>query len=385
MVQKVEFAKRIPVGSTGRLYSRWTYVFACLIFQTCTTYFFFTVFCENWKSGTKNDQPKDSLAISVNQSMVTEISLPPEELQSSTKSTVPLIILLWTWPHGHIFPLNQCPLSVDSSGCLFTVNRSLYFDANAVVINHRDVSTSITNLPPMSRPPGQYWIWFNLEPPEHLRNLTMMENIFNLTMSYRSDSDIFTPYGWIEKNDGTENFTIPQKTKLVAWVVSNWKTEQKRVKYYEQLAKYIQIDVYGKHRMPLPRKKQFKTLSEYKFYLAFENYIHEDYITEKLWYNAFCTATLPIVMGPPRKNYERFIPSDSFIHVDDFSSPKEMASYLLSLDQDDQSYLQYFSWRANYKPGEIRKTWVTEYCKVCKTIKEAPPYRTFPSIFDWFK
>ncbi|XP_018407882.1 PREDICTED: galactoside 3(4)-L-fucosyltransferase-like [Nanorana parkeri] len=294
-----------------------------------------------------------------------------------------LIILLWTWPSEHTFPLNQCPPSVDSSGCFFTVNHSMYSVASAVVMNHRDISKSVSDLSLMPRPPGQYWIWFNLEPPQHLSNLTLMDNIFNLTMSYRLDSDIFTPYGWIEKNDGTENFTVPRKTKLVAWVASNWNPVLRRIQYYNQMKKYIHVDVYGKNNLELPKEKI--SLSEYKFYLSFENYAHEDYITEKLWFNAFRVGTVPVVMGPPQKNYERFIPPDSFIHVDDFSSPQELASYLLSLDRDDERYYKYFNWRANYKPSQITSIWVADYCKVCKAVKEAPPYRTCPSIVNWFK
>nr|DBA17283.1 TPA: hypothetical protein GDO54_002757 [Pyxicephalus adspersus] len=299
-------------------------------------------------------------------------------------SKPPLTILLWTWPAKHTFPLNQCPPLVDSSGCFFTVNRSMYLIANAVVIHHRDISTK-AQLPPMPRPLNQYWVWFNMEPPEHLHKLSLMDNIINLTMSYKSDSDIFTPYGWLKSNNGAENFTIPSKSRLVAWIVSNWKQKHKRVQYYNKLKNYLQIDVYGKHNLPLPRKDHFVTLSKYKFYLAFENSIHEDYITEKLWYNAFYAGAVPVVLGPSRKNYERFIPPDSFIHVDDFSSAQELAAYLLSLDKDDQRYRQYFNWRSRYMPVEKRKTWITEYCKVCKALKEAPAYRSIPSIAEWFK
>ncbi|KAG8544317.1 hypothetical protein GDO81_022701 [Engystomops pustulosus] len=308
---------------------------------------------------------------------------PQVQTRSSNQSSI--IILLWTWPSGHTFTLNQCPPSVDSSDCFFTVDRSMYSVANAVVIHHRDVSRSQSQLPQGPRPPNQYWIWFSLESPSNLRNLTIMDNLINMTMSYRTDSDIFTPYGWLEKSDDKVNFTIPQKTRLVAWTISNWKTKHKRFMYFTELKEYIQIDVYGKYHVPLPRKLQFQTLSTYKFYLAFENSIHEDYITEKLWSNAFLAGTVPVVMGPPRKNYERFVPPDSFIHVDDFSSPQELASYLLSLDKDDQKYQQYFTWRSRYQPVKLRKTWVTEYCKVCKALKEAPSYRTIPSIAEWFK
>ncbi|KAM3918933.1 3-galactosyl-N-acetylglucosaminide 4-alpha-L-fucosyltransferase FUT3-like [Leptodactylus fuscus] len=285
---------------------------------------------------------------------------------------------------NHLKPPQAAFVNWRVNSCV--LNRSMYSVANAVVLHHRDVSGSKSfRIPHLPRPPHQYWVWFSQEPPSHLRNLTIMDNIINLTMSYRTDSDIFTPYGWLEKYDEKENFTIPNKTRLVAWIISNWRTTHMRFQYFSELKPHIQVDIYGKNHMPLPRNLHLQTLSKYKFYLAFENSIHEDYITEKLWSNSFLAGTVPVVLGPPRKNYERFIPPDSFIHVDDFSSPKELASYLHSLDKDDQKYQQYFNWRSKYQPVKPRKTWVTEYCKVCKAMKEAPIYRTIPSIAEWFK
>ena len=35
-----------------------------------------------------------------------------------------------------------------------------------------------------------------------------------------------------------------------------------------------------------------------------------------------------MVMGPPKKDYVRVAPPNSFIHVDDFVSPQKLAEYL---------------------------------------------------------
>ncbi|XP_053305209.1 3-galactosyl-N-acetylglucosaminide 4-alpha-L-fucosyltransferase FUT3-like [Spea bombifrons] len=294
------------------------------------------------------------------------------------------VILLWTWPFGNRFPLNQCPNHLETSGCLFTDNRELYYAADAVVIHHRDVCSSKIHLPQMPRNGKQYWIWFNLESPTHSRNLQLMNKLFNLTMSYRTDSDIFVPYGYLKKHSEIQNFTIPAKTSLVAWVVSNWNPQSRRVKFYEELKKHLTVDIYGKQHLPLPNDKKLEVLSKYKFYLSFENSVHQDYITEKLWQNALKSGTVPVVMGPPRENYERFIPPDSFIHVDDFSSPQELATYLLELDKDDKRYQQYFNWRTQFKSNGTFD-WAEIYCRVCTALKDSPAYRTVPSIDKWFK
>lgn len=67
---------------------------------------------------------------------------------------------------------------------------------------------------------------------------------------------------------------------------------------------------------------------DYRIYLAFENSNCDEYITEKLWYNAYFKYAIPVVMGGSRRNYEELCPPESFIHVDDFDSPQSLADYL---------------------------------------------------------
>ncbi|OCT83904.1 3-galactosyl-N-acetylglucosaminide 4-alpha-L-fucosyltransferase FUT3 [Xenopus laevis] len=294
----------------------------------------------------------------------------------------PLVILLWTWPFGSRFPLNKCK-KPSEQGCWFTDDREKYSTANAVIFHHRDVCGSRSQLPQIPRPPGQYWVWFNLESPSHSPNLGMMDNLMNLTMSYRADSDIFTPYGYLLPDKSNQNFTIPEKSKLVAWAVSNWNPGSRRVQFYEQIKKYIKIDVFGRQHESLPNEKLSETISQYKFYFSFENSIHRDYITEKLWRNAMFFRSVPIVLGPPRENYERFIPRDAFIHVDDFTNASQMADYLLQLDKDNEKYQQYFNWRSRYKPKHDNQ-WSDNYCAACNVLKEAPAFRTITSLGKWF-
>ena len=50
-------------------------------------------------------------------------------------------------------------------------------------------------------------------------------------------------------------------------------------------------------------------------------------------------------MGARLEDYEQVSPYKSFLHVDQFSGPKELAEYLLELDKDDQAYNQYLQVR----------------------------------------
>ncbi|XP_069823980.1 4-galactosyl-N-acetylglucosaminide 3-alpha-L-fucosyltransferase FUT6-like [Dendropsophus ebraccatus] len=303
-------------------------------------------------------------------------SQPPPKIEAD------IIVLLWTWPFREQFPLNKCPKPFDEPRCFFTVNQTFYDRAHAVIFHFRDVCDRKSQMPQIPRPEGQYWVWFNMESPSHSPNVDLMDNLINLTMSYRSDSDIFTPYGWLEKKNEAQNFTIPEKTKLVAWGVSNWNPNSNRNEYYNELKDHIQIDVYGQDHLSLPFEDLNAVFSRYKFYLAFENSKHRDYITEKLWRNALISGTVPIVLGPPRENYEKFIPPDSFIHVDDFPSPKDLANYLLELDKDPIKYEQYFKWRSKLQPA--KEDWAIDYCKACIALHDAPSYRIYRTLTKWY-
>ena len=51
---------------------------------------------------------------------------------------------------------------------------------------------------------------------------------------------------------------------------------------------------------------------------------------------------LPIVMGAAPEEYTRLAPHHSFLHVDQFKGPRELAEYLIELDGDDEKYNEYF-------------------------------------------
>ncbi|XP_037680120.1 4-galactosyl-N-acetylglucosaminide 3-alpha-L-fucosyltransferase FUT6 [Choloepus didactylus] len=299
----------------------------------------------------------------------------------------PLVILLWTWPFNNPVALSSCSeMRPGTEDCLLTTNRRVYNQADAVIVHHREVSRQPQSLlPPSPRPPGQQWLWFSMESPSHCSHLKALDGYFNLTMSYRRDSDIFTPYGWLEPWPGqpTDVLThLGNKTKLVAWVVSNWGSSSARVQYYTVLQQYLQVDVYGRSHRPLPQQAMMETLAQYKFYLAFENSLHPDYITEKLWRNALQAWAVPVVLGPSRSSYERFLPPEAFIHVEDFQGPQALAQYLQALDKDQAAYLRYFRWRETLRPRFF--SWAHAFCKACWRLQEEPSYQAVPSIAAWF-
>ena len=143
---------------------------------------------------------------------------------------------------------------------------------------------------------------------------------------------------------------LAKRTKLVAWFCSNRHTHGKREIYFKELAKYIQIDTYGQcgNLQCLPRMSPTcnHLLDSYKFYLAAENSLCPDYVTEK-FYRALVNGIVPVVYGGA--DYAAFAPPHSYIRVADFQSPKDLADYLHLLDKNDALYMEYLNWRNKYR------------------------------------
>ena len=87
-------------------------------------------------------------------------------------------------------------------------------------------------------------------------------------------------------------------------------------------------------------------LSKYLFYLAFENSIHcRDYLSEKFWRNSLGQGLVPVVYGTLKADVDAVAPSHSYIHVDDFESPKALVDYLDYLARNQTAYEEYHHWR----------------------------------------
>jgi hypothetical protein len=285
--------------------------------------------------------------------------------------------------------------------------------ADAVVVH----GPNLWFMPPKhsyNRRKEQLWLFYSMEPQgltfcsSHYK-LTDLDEWFNLTATFKFDSDIPVDYKefrtWndivthqkyvnefkklleIYPNDPkqsilnkleqsypdssyyhkTSKISKRREKASVAWYVSHCETNSRREHYVQELLKYINIDIYGKcsNRFPLNARRDFcksKTdlkclnehLNSYKFYLSFENSLCDDYITEKFWkfYDSntiFQVNLIPIVKGARQDQYKRATSSltnDQFyINVDDFKSPKDLADYLKYLDRNQTAYLEYFKWK----------------------------------------
>ncbi|XP_059799778.1 alpha-(1,3)-fucosyltransferase 7 isoform X1 [Hypanus sabinus] len=305
---------------------------------------------------------------------------------ATSPSDDPVVVLVWNWPFlvNSITEANVCRDLYAVENCILTCDKSMFDRANVVAFHHRELQNNISNLPREKRPHNQKWLWVSLESPSNTKGIHHLNGLFNWTMTYKRDSDIFIPYGHLMKRSQHSDVSIPKKPFLATWVISNYHRKSWRAEVHLNLSKYMQIDIYGKSvKKYLPKTLLLPTISKYAFYLAFENSIHKDYITEKLWRNSFMAGSVPVVLGPPRVNYEKFIPSDSFIHVNDFPSVEELASFLKNLWQNRTGYEKYFNWRRHYTV-KMLTNWTERFCTICSKFNSLPQSKIYDNLHGWF-
>lgn len=118
---------------------------------------------------------------------------------------------------------------------------------------------------------------------------------------------------------------------------------QERNQFVIQLSKYKKVDSGGRWMnnigFAVDNKRKFQ--SGYKFSVAFENNAYRPqfpgYTTEKIM-EPMTVNSIPIYWGNP-EIYKEFN-TKSFVNYYDFSSMGEMIDYIITLDKDDEKYLQ---------------------------------------------
>lgn len=300
-----------------------------------------------------------------------------------------LTVLLWYWPFDKPFSLtgDVCWDKYQIPGCRLVSQRSLFPTADVVVFHNRELLQRHGDLPfDLPRPAGQRWAWMSLEAPNS--NLKRYSNVFNMTISYRRDADITIPYGELQagKTGGHLTGGVPSnKSFLACWVISNYKRHQKRSKVYRELKALIPVQVYGRRtKTSLSSDALLPTISRCYFYLAFENMISRDYITEKLWRNSYQGGALPVVLGPPVEDYNAVAPPQSFVHVDQFASTKALADYLQQLAADRQRYGRYFSWRRDWNV-KLLTDWRERLCRICSQFTRLAQHRVYSDLHGWVR
>lgn len=336
----------------------------------------------------------------------------------------------WMFSGLGVEPFKNCP----ESRCFAFRSTSLLHvpveSADGIIVHAPNLWYTPTKN--YQRNPKQIWMYYTMESQRlsycssHYK-LTELDNWFNLTATFKKDSDIVLDYktfrNWSqieyesifvnvyksrrEKTniiESIQDLSSKSKKATVVWFVSHCQTNSKREDYVKELMKYVNVDVYGKCSDNFHIKAKVdpcssstdedcfkKLMNTYKFRLAFENSLCNDYITEKFWnmYNPefiFDVHSVPIVRGARDYQYKKDVPFEMlYLNTENFTSPKELAYFLNYLDNNDTAYFEYFKWKIdlikkiednlnNSKISYSLKRWSDSFllkepfCKLCERL-----------------
>lgn len=255
------------------------------------------------------------------------------------------------------------PIDTESTalpdGCRLSTDPTRLGESAAVVFH----IPSLDRLP-ASKAPGQLWVAWSLESEANYPQLRDPEFMgwFDLTMSYRLDADVVDSYVSYY-GDGANlvrALRVPAGPKTAdrpaTLFISSGMNLSGRFEYATELMRHLQVDSFGKMlqnrviEQDAWRPSKLEIIARYKFNLAFENSISEDYVTEK-FFDPLVAGTVPVYLGAP--NVERFAPGDRcYINTADFAEPRELAEYLRHLARDDAAYESYLAWKQHpYRPA----------------------------------
>lgn len=241
--------------------------------------------------------------------------------------------------------------------------------------------------PKLSMPRYKRHIWALLqeESPMYCTECLHKEfiNLFNISSTFSRNSDVpFPLLNMVSLNNITsKTFFVKTKKKNsylkeispILYLQSNCKTSTMRDSYIQELMKYIPIDSYGKclnnKMLPsayrhfgykyLERNDFLHFVARYKFVIAIENGVCDDYVTEKFW-RAIHLGVVPIYFGSPK--IRDWLPNEkSAILLEDFPEPKLLIAYIDNLMQDDDLYEQYLEHKTT---GIIRNQYLIRELKM---------------------
>ncbi|GLV35541.1 alpha13-fucosyltransferase B [Carabus blaptoides fortunei] len=280
------------------------------------------------------------------------------------KENVP--ILMW-WTQFMANDDNKELICANNVKCIFTQNRKYFQDPNTAAFIFYGSNFIPYDLP-LPRKKSDRWAILHEESPKNLGLFLHQEaqELFNITSTFSRYSHFPITLQYLSGLEAltdrkyfisTENKnTLLNHLSPVMYIQSDCVTPLERDSYVSELMQYLSVDSYGKcmNNKVLPEEftkdplqhlysERFMSfVAQYKFTLAFENAVCDDYITEKLW-RPLIAGSVPIYIGSP--TIQDWLPNNkSVIIASHFDSPRELADYILKLNSDDalyESYLQH--------------------------------------------
>ena len=158
-----------------------------------------------------------------------------------------------------------------------------------------------------------------------------------------------------------------------------------RLNYINELKKHIQVHVYGSWGIyKCPSKGDcFDMLKwKYRFYLAFENSMCKDYVTEKFYFNALQHNMLPIVINKGNFSDPTVAPPGCCINASDFKAAKELADYIRIVDSNTTLYSSYFKWHSRYRVQQESRAMA--FCRTCQKLYTDSETKVYYNLYRWY-
>ncbi|KAL3079124.1 hypothetical protein niasHT_036177 [Heterodera trifolii] len=205
---------------------------------------------------------------------------------------------------------------------------------------------------PKNRRPEQLYAMMSIESPYwcYEKMEYVPDDYFNVSITYHSASTIPVPYGQLTQitaltspeeiwSAAEISERMSRKKRFALQIVSHCGAPSGRDLLTKQLHELIELDLFGKcsGKNCDEQKCYQQQMESHFFYLAFENTVCSEYVTEKFW-NALRSLTVPVVLCREVVR-ESGIPDDLYIAADDFDNATALADHLKALHKDKDRYL----------------------------------------------
>lgn len=217
---------------------------------------------------------------------------------------------------------------------------------------------------PLPRYPNHV-LWATILPESPKNMLFLHDTVLKLfnyssTFSKYSDVPLYRHLPNLDNITNTKYFvktskknTFLEEIAPIMFLQTNCDSLSKREVYVQKLMKFQKIDSYGPclNNKKLPKElggdyfhdllseNLLEFMSRYKFVIAIENCVCEDYLTEKFW-RAIVVGVVPIYFGCP--TIREWLPNaKSAILLEDFPTPKLLSAHIDELMRDDDLYEVY--------------------------------------------
>ena len=324
---------------------------------------------------------------------------------SLTKKIILIHSTLFGRKEWYSLRTNDLPNILNRQGCKYndcmvTYDKNLFENSSVVLFHGGDIDANdLRHMSQNSRPNWQRWVYFTSESPINCYASPLLNGLFNWTMTYKSDSDIWTPYNIYRELGPNEQRPDPRKNfaegkdKFAAWMASH--CGELRDQVIRKLQSLVHVEVGGgcahkyKYTFECPRGNGCtKILRRYKFYLAFENSFCKEYVTEKYWVRAIGNEVVPVVLGGGPYNDPKVAIPGSYINVANFDNITHLANYLKYLAANDTAYNEYFAWKQKYvKVPNSKYIWpFSSYwpCKACELLHKGRERKIYDQLSDFW-